>query len=68
LEVKNHKNVLMVDVAEWPEEIDKERALAAKKAAEEELEEARFKFEIVTAKARLRRANCRLKVLELRKK
>ncbi|MDR1277836.1 MAG: F0F1 ATP synthase subunit epsilon, partial [Treponema sp.] len=30
LEVKSHKTVLMVDAAEWPQEIDCERALAAK--------------------------------------
>jgi F-type H+-transporting ATPase subunit epsilon len=65
LEVKNHKNVLMVDAAEWPEEIDRERALAAKKEAEEDLEAANIKFEIDKAKAKLRRAEYRLRLLEL---
>ena len=63
LEVKDHKNVLMVDAAEWPEEIDGERALAAKQQAEKDLEAAHFKFEIDKAKSKLRRANYRLKVL-----
>jgi F-type H+-transporting ATPase subunit epsilon len=61
LEVKDHKNVLMVDVAEWPEEIDRERALAAKQQAEEDLETAHLKFEIDRVKAKLRRADYRLK-------
>jgi len=67
LEVKEHKNVLMVDAAEWPEEIDVERAHAAKQKAEEDLQKASLKFEIDTAKAKLRRAEYRLKARELRK-
>ena len=67
LEVKDHKNVLMVDAAEWPEEIDRERALAAKQQAEKNLETAHFKFEIDKEKSKLRRADYRLKVLELQK-
>jgi len=63
LEVKEHKNVLMVDSAEWPQEIDKERALEAKMQAEKILEDSHFKFEIDRAKEKLRRANCRLKTL-----
>jgi len=65
LEVKGHKNVLMVDCAEWPEEIDKERALEAKEQAEEILSDANFKFETDKAKDKLRRAESRLKVLEI---
>ena len=68
LEVKEHKTVLMVDTAEWPEEIDRERALAAKQNAEENLETALLKFEIDNAKAKLRRAEFRLKTYELRQK
>ena len=62
LEVKDHKNVLMVDTAEWPEEIDTERALIAKEDAETDLKSYRLKFETENAKARLRRAEYRLKV------
>ena len=68
LEVKEHKTVLMVDTAEWPEEIDRDRALAAKQKAEESLETALLKFEIDNAKAKLRRAEFRLKAWELQKK
>jgi F-type H+-transporting ATPase subunit epsilon len=67
LEVKEHKNVLMVDSAEWPEEIDKERALEAKEQAEKILSDANFKFETDKAKDSLRRADYRLKVLEMDK-
>jgi F-type H+-transporting ATPase subunit epsilon len=62
LEVKNHKTVLMVDAAEWPGEIDHERALAAKQKALDMLETAMFKFETDNARAGLRRAEYRLKV------
>jgi F-type H+-transporting ATPase subunit epsilon len=66
LEVKDHKTVLMVDAAEWPEEIDIERALAAKEQAEQQLEMAMLKFETEAAQAKLRRAGYRLKAAALR--
>jgi F-type H+-transporting ATPase subunit epsilon len=66
LEVKEHKNVLMVDAAEWPEEIDVERARAAQQQAQEDLGIASLKFEIDRAKAKLRRAEYRLKACELK--
>jgi len=68
LEVKEHKNVLMVDSAEWPEEIDKERALQSKQEAEKILSDASFKFESDKAKDKLHRAENRLKVLAIEKK
>lgn len=64
LEVKEHKNVLMVDAAEWPEEIDKERVFESKRKAEEVLKNSRLKFEIDKAKEHLIRAKNRLKVLD----
>ena len=65
LEVTEVKTVLMVDTAEWPEEIDTERAALAKKTAEEDSKSAMFKFETESAKARLRRAEFRLKAAAL---
>jgi F-type H+-transporting ATPase subunit epsilon len=65
LEVKDHKTVLMVDTAEWPEEIDPDRARIAKAQASADLESAMMKFEIEKAKARIRRAEFRLKVCEM---
>jgi len=67
LEVKDHKNVLMVDTAEWPEEIDKERALLDKQQSEEDLQTAHLKFELDRVKARLRRADYRLMVCGMKK-
>jgi F-type H+-transporting ATPase subunit epsilon len=67
LEVKEHKNVLMVDSAEWPEEIDKENTLQSKEEAEKILSDANFKFETDKAKEKLRRAESKLKVLEMGK-
>ena len=65
LEVKDHKTVLMVDAAEWPEEIDHERALAAKEQAKQSMETAMLKFEVDNAQVKLRRAEYRLKVWEM---
>jgi F-type H+-transporting ATPase subunit epsilon len=62
LEVTHHKTVLLVDAAEWPEEIDGARAEAAKRQAQESLEAGMLKFEIDNAKAALRRAEIRLKL------
>ena len=64
LEVKGHKNVLVADIAEWPEDVDKEAALAAIQQAKEIVNGSQFKFEIEKAKEDLRRAELRLKLLE----
>ena len=61
LEVKEHKNVLFADSAEWPEEIDYERAREDKELAEEILLQGGMKFETDKASSSLRRANMRLK-------
>jgi F-type H+-transporting ATPase subunit epsilon len=67
LEVKEHKSVLMVESANWSEEIDREQVLEAKQQAEETLENTHLKFEIDKAKKKLHHAECRLKVLEMEK-
>ncbi|MDR0321536.1 MAG: ATP synthase F1 subunit epsilon [Treponema sp.] len=64
LEVKSEKNVLMVEYAEWPEEIDRERALASKTEAEKTLADSTFKFYVDKAKLDKRRAEYRLKISE----
>jgi F-type H+-transporting ATPase subunit epsilon len=61
VEVKKTKTVLLVDDAEWPHEIDAQRAAAAKKAAEATLAERSFKFAQTAAKEKLARAEARLK-------
>jgi F-type H+-transporting ATPase subunit epsilon len=68
LEVSGHRTVLLVDAAEWPDEIDRDRALTAKKRAEEELKEGVMKFEIENAQLDLKRAETRLKVYDLKLK
>jgi F-type H+-transporting ATPase subunit epsilon len=67
LEVKEHKTVLMVDAAEWPEEIDCQRAGEAKKRAEDLLAGKLLKFETANVIASLKRAEYRLKVWEMGK-
>ena len=64
LEVKEHKNVLLADTAEWPEEIDVERARNAKERAEETLLLGGMKFEVEKASSSLRRAQMRIKARE----
>jgi F-type H+-transporting ATPase subunit epsilon len=64
LEVKKKKNVLVVDAAEWPEEIDRERVLESQRQAHEDLSYANFKFETDKTRSKLRRAEYRLKLLE----
>jgi len=68
LEVKEYKNVLMVESAEWPEEINVDNVLKLKKQAEELLKDTHLKFEVDKAKKQLHHAECRLRVLETTKK
>ena len=68
LEIKEYKNVLMVESAEWPEEINIERVHMLKKQAEEILKDTHLKFEIDKAKKQQHHAECRLKVYETLKK
>ena len=62
LEVKSHKTVLISDAAEWPEEIDYERAKKAKEQSEKTLADGILKFEKETVMSSLNRANMRIKV------
>jgi len=62
LEVKKRKAILLSDAAEWPEEIDYDRAKTAKGKAEETLLQGGMKFETDKADASLRRAKMRMKV------
>ncbi|MDR3338429.1 MAG: ATP synthase F1 subunit epsilon [Treponema sp.] len=68
LEVKGHKTVLLVDAAEWPDEIDYDRALAAKERAETLIKTGSFRFETDTARASLKRAEFRIKARGLGKR
>lgn len=62
MEVKRDRTVLLVDTAEWPDEIDVNRAQAAKRRAEERLLRRMNRTEYIQTKAALARAMARLKV------
>jgi len=64
LEVKKTKTILITDNAEWPEEIDYERATEMKDRAEFILAGAIHKFEIDTASSFLKRAQVQIKAWE----
>ena len=66
LEMKEFKTVLIVEAAEWPEEIDRERALAAMQKTKDIISGSAQKFEIEKAKVNMRRAEYRLKAAELK--
>ena len=62
IEVTKEKVVAIVDSAEWPEEIDVNRATLAKKRAEEQLASQKFDFEMEQLlKMSIQRANNRIK-------
>ncbi|MGE5328588.1 MAG: ATP synthase F1 subunit epsilon [Deltaproteobacteria bacterium] len=62
MEVTSEKTILLVDTAEWPEEIDINRAKAAKERAEERLQQKLAYLEYIRSQASLARALARLKV------
>jgi ATP synthase F1 subcomplex epsilon subunit len=64
LEVRPDKVVILADACERAEEIDIERAEAAKHRAEETLKAAAPQLDAATAEAALRRSMARLKVAE----
>ena len=62
MEVNNNVVILMVDAAEWPEEIDVNRALQAKQRAEERLRRKLAEKEYINSKAALLRAIERINI------
>ncbi len=64
LEVRPDRVIILADSAERAEEIDTERAEAAKKRAEERLKEKPAEVDITRVEASLRRAMARLTVAE----
>lgn len=62
MEITQEKTVILVDTAEWPEEIDVERARTAKQRAEERLQKQLSKIEYIRSRAALARALARLKI------
>jgi F-type H+-transporting ATPase subunit epsilon len=62
IEVAADRVLIFADTAEWPEEIDANRALAAKQRAEERLRRQQSHIEYVRSKAAIARAMARLRV------
>lgn len=67
MEVQPHRVVVLADSAERAEEIDVERAEAARRRAEESIARAPEELELERAEAALRRNITRLKVAERRR-
>ncbi|MDI3535057.1 MAG: F-type H+-transporting ATPase subunit epsilon [Thermosediminibacterales bacterium] len=62
IKVNHNETTIIAKSAERPEEIDVDRALAAKKRAEKRLKLVKEEADVIRIKAALRRANIRLKV------
>lgn len=60
IEIQKDRITVMAENAEWPEEIDVERAKAAKKRAEERLQKKEADTDLVRAEAALKRAMARI--------
>ena len=68
IEVKPDNTIILADACERSDEIDMERALQAKRRAEERLKDTSPEIDRQRAEAALRRAIARLKVVEKRRK
>ncbi len=62
VEIQKDRITVMAENAEWPEEIDVERAKAAKKRAEERLQKKTANTDMLRAEAALKRAMARINV------
>jgi F-type H+-transporting ATPase subunit epsilon len=62
MEITSEKTVILTDTAEWPNEIDANRAEEARKRAEERLMRQTNNEEYIRSKATLAKALARLKV------
>lgn len=67
ISVQKEKTTIITDSAEWPEEIDIDRAEKAKKRAEKRLKENHEGLDIVRAEYALKRALNRLEVANIKK-
>jgi F-type H+-transporting ATPase subunit epsilon len=68
LEFSDNKAVLIVDSAEWPEEIDVKRAQEALDRAKKRLKEKGERYDVKRAKMAILRATARIKAAEFHKK
>ncbi|WP_352404249.1 F0F1 ATP synthase subunit epsilon [Sporanaerobacter acetigenes] len=65
IEVASEKTTIIADSAEWPEEIDIERAKKAKERAEKRLKNRQDGLDVARAEMALKRAINRLEVADL---
>jgi F-type H+-transporting ATPase subunit epsilon len=68
IEVKPEKTIILADACERSDEIDIERAMAAKERAEERLKDVSQQIDASRADAALRRSLVRIRVAERRRK
>lgn len=61
IEIQKDRITVMAEDAEWPEEIDVERAKAAKERAEKRLHDRSADIDLVRAEAALKRAMARIR-------
>lgn len=64
IEIQKDRITVMAENAEWPEEIDVERAKAAKKRAEERLQKKETGLDVTRAEAALKRAMARISAVK----
>ena len=64
VEILPESVTILAEIIEWPEEIDEERALAAKERAEERLHSRTPETDIARAETALLRAMARIRVLK----
>lgn len=62
MEIKQDRTIVMTDTAEWPHEIDINRARAARQRAEERLQRQISRLEFMRTQSALSRAMARLRV------
>jgi len=65
MEIMKNKTVILADTAEWPNEIDINRARAAEERARERLQSELSRVEYMQSQAALQRALSRLKVTKV---
>lgn len=63
-EINSEGMNILTDIAEWPDEIDVQRAIEAKKRAEKRLSEGNFDVDIMRAELALKRALTRIEIGE----
>lgn len=67
MEVRQEKTILLADTAEWPNEIDINRAKAAEERARERLQSQLSRMEYMRSQSALQRALSRLKITKVNK-